>query len=69
MIISKKTFNKDTKLSILKEARGNGVNVSQLKHGLYPITYYSRKIEWTFKKLLAEKELKGDFKSELLKNK
>jgi putative transposase len=38
-----RTFSKETKLSILKEAKENGVNATLLKHGVYPATYYSWK--------------------------
>ena len=31
----RRTFSKETKLSILKEAKDSGVNVTLLKHGLY----------------------------------
>ena len=93
----RRTFSKETKLSILQEAKENGVNVTLLKHGLYPVTYYSWKKKFEkmgeegfshgmtpehlkeikrlekenelLKKLLAEKELEGHLKSELLKKK
>lgn len=93
----RRTFSKETKLSILQESKENGVNVTLLKHGLYPVTYYSWKKKFEqmgeegfshgmtpehlkeikrlekenelLKKLLAEKELEGHLKSELLKKK
>jgi len=93
----RRTFSKETKLSILQEAKENWVNVTLLKHGLYPVTYYSWKKKFEqmgeegfshgmtpehlkeikrlekenelLKKLLAEKELEGHLKSELLKKK
>jgi putative transposase len=39
----RRTFSKETKLSILQEAKENGVNVTLLKYGIYPVTYYSWK--------------------------
>jgi len=39
----RRTFSKETKLSILKEAKENGVSATLLKHGIYPVTYYSWK--------------------------
>ncbi len=93
----RRTFSKETKLSILKEAKENGVSATLLKHGIYPVTYYSWKKKYEqmgeagfrhgmtpehlkeikrlekenalLKKLLAEKELEGHLKSELLKKK
>ena len=93
----RRTFSKETKLSILQEAKQNGVNVTLSKHGLYPATYYSWKKKFEqmgesgfrhgmtpehlkeikrlekendlLKKLLAEKELEGHLKDELLKKK
>jgi len=93
----RRKFSKEEKLSILKEAQENGVNVTLLKHGIYPVTYYSWKKKYEemgeagfrhgmtpkhlkeikrlekenalLKKLLAEKELEGHLKDELLKKK
>ena len=93
----RRTFSKETKLSILKEAKENGVKATLSKHGIYPVTYYSWKKKYKqmgeagfrhgmtpehlkeikrlekenalLKKLLAEKELEGHLKSELLKKK
>lgn len=38
---AKRTFTKQQKLSILKEAAESGVNATLEKHGIYPATYYS----------------------------
>ncbi len=93
----RRTFSKETKQSILEEAKTNGVNVTLLKYGIYPATYYSWKKKFAqmgeagfrhgmtpehlkeikrlekennlLKKLLAEKELEGHLKDELLKKK
>jgi len=37
----KRTFTKEEKLAILKEAGEQGVKVTLDKHGIYPATYYS----------------------------
>lgn len=37
----KRTFTKQEKLAILKEAGEQGVKVTLAKHGIYPATYYS----------------------------
>lgn len=37
----KRTFKKEDKLAILREAAENGVTVTLDKHGIYPATYYS----------------------------
>jgi putative transposase len=93
----KRTFTKEQKLQLLKEASENGVTTTLEKHGIYPATYYSwrKKFEQMgeagfrhgmtpkhikeikrlekenelLKKLLAEKEIEGHLKSELLKKK
>lgn len=39
----KRTFSKEEKISILEEAKKEGVNVTLEKHGVYPGTYYSWK--------------------------
>ena len=93
----KRTFTKDQKLQLLKEASEKGVTVTLEKHGIYPATYYSWKKKFEqmgeagfrhgitpkhikeikrlekenelLKKLLAEKEIEGHLKSELLKKK
>ncbi len=41
--MSKRTFTKEQKLSILKEASEQGVTKTLEKHGIYPATYYSWK--------------------------
>ncbi len=41
--MSKRTFTKQEKLSILKEASEQGVTKTLEKHGIYPATYYSWK--------------------------
>lgn len=97
MDMKKRTFSKEEKLRILKEAQENGVTTTLDKHGIYPATYYSWKRKYeemgeagfrhgmttkhlkeirrlekennTLKKLLAEKELEGHLKMELLKKK
>lgn len=38
---AKRTFTKEQKLSILKEAAENGVTLTLEKHGIYPAAYYS----------------------------
>lgn len=38
---TKRTFTKEEKLSILKEAAENGVKTTLDKHGIYAATYYS----------------------------
>ncbi|HHH52356.1 MAG TPA: transposase [Bacteroidetes bacterium] len=93
----KRTFTKEEKLQILKEAETQGVKITLEKHGIYPATYYSWKKKYeemgemgfrhgmtpahikeirrlekenaTLKKLLAEKELEGHLKTEMLKKK
>ena len=97
MMMNKRTFTKEEKLRIIKEASEQGVKVILEKYDLYPATYYSwkNKIEEmgeiglqhgmnpqhlkrirelekensALKQLLAEKELEGKLKSELLKKK
>lgn len=94
---TKRTFTKQEKLSILKEAAENGVTITLDKHGIYPATYYSwrkkfkemgeeglthgmtkeylkriRELEkenLKLKEIVAEKELEGRLKDELLKKK
>ena len=95
--MQKRTFSKEQKLQILKEAAENGVNTTLEKHGIYPATYYLWKKKYetmgeagfrhgmtpahlkeikrlekenaTLKQLLAEKELEGHLKDEMLKKK
>lgn len=95
--MEKRTFSKEQKLAILKEASEQGVSTVLAKHGIYPATYYSWKKKFEqmgedgfrhgmtpahlkeirrlekenqlLKKLLAEKELEGHLKDELLKKK
>ena len=95
--MEKRTFNKEEKLRIIKEASEQGVNVTLEKYDIYPATYYSWKQKFeqmgeegfhhgmtpqhlkrirelekenhALKQLLAEKELEGKLKSELLKKK
>ena len=43
MDMKRRTFSKDDKLRILKEAQENGVTATLDKHGIYPATYYSWK--------------------------
>jgi putative transposase len=97
MSMEKRTFTKEQKLEILKEATAHGVTATLEKHGIYPATYYSwrkkfdtmgeagfrhgmtpaqlkeiRRLEKenkTLKELLAEKELEGRLKDEVLKKK
>jgi len=94
---AKRTFTKEEKLSILKEAAENGVKDTLEKHAIYPATYYSwrkkfqqmgeaglrngvtpahlkriRELEkenQKLKEIVAEKELEGRLKDELLKKK
>jgi len=95
--MSKRTFTKQQKMSILKEASEQGVTKTLEKHGIYPATYYSwkeklatmgdegldygmtkahlkriRELEKEnrlLKELVAEKELEGKLKDELIKKK
>jgi len=97
MIMEKRTFTKEEKLRIIKEASENGVNPTLEKYGIYRASYYTWKQKFeqmgeegfdhgmtprhlkrirelerennTLKQLLAEKELEGRLKSELLKKK
>lgn len=97
MMMNKRTFSKEEKLRIVKEASEQGVKAVLEKYDLYPATYYSwknkleemgevglqhgmspqhlkriRELEkenHALKQLLAEKELEGRLKSELLKKK
>ena len=48
---TKRSWTKEEKLNILKEAREKGVELTIRKHGIYPSTYYS----WR-KKYLVEGE-------------
>lgn len=92
-----KKFTEKEKLSILEEAKTNGVNATLLKYDLYPATFYYWKRKFdeageqglshgvtkeklaeirrlekeneTLKQLLAEKELEGRLKDEMLKKK
>lgn len=41
--MSKRTFSKEQKLSIIKEASEQGVTSTLEKHGIFPGTYYSWK--------------------------
>ncbi len=41
--MSKRTFTKEQKLSIFKEASEQGVTKTLKKYGIYPATYYSWK--------------------------
>ena len=41
MSMEKRTFTKEQKLEILKEAAAHGVTVTLEKYGIYPATYYS----------------------------
>lgn len=41
--MSKRTFTKQEKMSILKEASEQGVTKTLKKHGIFPATYYSWK--------------------------
>jgi putative transposase len=95
--MKKRTFTKEQKLAILKEASEQGVTLAIEKHGIYPATYYSWKKKFEtmgeqgfrhgmtpvhlkeirrlekenslLKKLLAEKELEGHLKDEVIKKK
>lgn len=97
MMMNKRTFTKEEKLQIIREASEQGVKVILEKYDIYPATYYSwrnkleemgeiglqhgmnpkhikriRELEkenTALKQLLAEKELEGKLKSELLKKK
>lgn len=97
MMMNKRTFTKEEKLRIIKEASEQGVKVILEKYDLYPATYYSWKNKFeemgetglqhgmnpkhlkrirelekensALKQLLAEKELEGKLKSDLLKKK
>jgi putative transposase len=93
--MKKRTFTKEEKLRIIKEASEQGIQATLEKYGIYPASYYSwkKKLEQMgevglqhgmtpkhlkrirnlekennmLKQLLAEKELEGRLKSELLK--
>jgi len=95
--MEKRTFTKEEKLRIIKEASEQGVNPTLEKYGIYRASYYSWKQKYeqmgeegfhhgmtpehlkrirelekenhALKQLLAEKELQGKLKSELLKKK
>jgi len=95
--MEKRSFTKEEKLRIIKEASEQGVNPTLEKYGIYRASYYTwkqkmeqmgeegfhhgmtpqhlkriRELEkenQTLKQLLAEKELEGKLKSELLKKK
>lgn len=41
--MKKRVWSKEEKLSILEEAKKEGVQVTMRKHGIYPGTYYSWK--------------------------
>ena len=97
MMMNKRTFSKEEKLRIIKEASEQGVRAVLEKYDIYPATYYSwknkledmgeagleygmtphhlkriralEKENYALKQLLAEKELEGKLKSELLKKK
>jgi len=43
MTMKKRTFSKEEKLQIIKEATIHGVQVTLDKHGVYPASYYSWK--------------------------
>ena len=94
---NKRTFTKEEKLQVLKEAEEKGVKSTLEKHGIYPATYYSWKNKYEemgemgfrhgmtpahikeikrlekenalLKKLLAEKEMEGHLKDEMIKKK
>ena len=95
--MKKRTFTKEEKLQIIKEAGEQGVTITLEKHGIYPATFYSWKKKFEtmgeegfrhgmtvehlkeirrlekengmLKKLLAEKELEGRLKDEMIKKK
>lgn len=94
---NKRTFSKEEKLSIIREAAENGVKATLAKYAIYPVTYYDWKEKLSamgeeglnhgmtpaqlkrirelekenkmLKELVAEKELEGKLKDELLKKK
>jgi putative transposase len=94
---TKRTFSKEEKLTIIREAAEHGVKATLDKYAIYPVTYYSwkeklgtmgeeglnhgmtpehlkriRELEKEnrlLKQLVAEKELEGKLKDELLKKK
>jgi putative transposase len=94
---NKRTFTKEEKLQVLKEAEEKGVKSTLEKHGIYPATYYSWKSKYEemgelgfrhgmtpahikeikrlekentlLKQLLAEKEIEGHLKDEMIKKK
>jgi len=96
-MMKKRTFTKEEKLKIIKEASEQGVNTTLEKYGIYRASYYSWKQKFEqmgeegfqhgmtkkhlkrirnlekenmmLKQLLAEKELEGKLKSDLLKKK
>ena len=96
-MMKKRTFTKEEKLKIIKEASEKGVNDTLEKYDVYRASYYSWKQKFeemgeegfhhgmtkkhlrrirclekenlVLKQLLAEKELEGKLKSDLLKKK
>jgi len=46
MSMEKRTFTKEEKLEILKEATAHGVTATLEKFGIYPATYYSWRKEY-----------------------
>lgn len=44
--MAKRTWSKEEKLSILKEAETEGVQVTLRKHGVYPGSYYAWKSKY-----------------------
>ena len=94
-MMKKRTFTKEEKIKIVKEASEQGVTITLAKYAIYPSAFYSwknklesmgpeglehgmtkehqkriRQLEkenGLLKQLLAEKELEGKLKSDLLK--
>ena len=95
--MSKRTFSKEEKLTIIKEASEQGVTTTLEKYSIFPGTYYSWKAKLSqmgeegldygmtkahlkrirnlekenklLKELVAEKEIEGRLKDDLLKKK
>ena len=44
--MEKRTFTKEKKLEILKEATAHGVTATLEKYGIYPATYYSWRMKY-----------------------
>jgi putative transposase len=62
--MEKRTFTKEKKLEILKEATAHGVTATLEKHGIYPATYYSWRMKY---ETMGEEGFQHGMKPEHLK--